>query len=321
MRIKLSRRAWSRLLSILVIGAVGWLFASSLYQGWSQVQQYDISIKGEWLLAIFLFAVAVLASGLLWGRILRSLHVSDVKNREFVRSHLAAWLMRYIPGVGFLTYKISWAKSLGIKRSLAVLAIFYESIFLQLASILGGVSVILLVAGTGFYQEGIVTTLLIITMVILLVLGVSKPVVKNTLSLLSRGRFGKKLSLEDLPLLPGLRSLFFIVEYTIPRLVNGLAAALVASAVLSPTAQELLIVGAAYVIAGALGILAFFTPSGLGVREGSFTLILSITGTPVVDAIFLSLLLRLLSTLADLVVTALLGIFTAIKAKGARKIA
>jgi hypothetical protein len=54
----------------------------------------------------------------------------------------------------------------------------------------------------------------------------------------------------------------------------------------------------------------------LGVREGTLAIILSATGTPLVDSIFLALVLRLLATLADLVVAAALAALTAFKGKG-----
>jgi uncharacterized membrane protein YbhN (UPF0104 family) len=58
---------------------------------------------------------------------------------------------------------------------------------------------------------------------------------------------------------------------------------------------------AAYVLGGAIGILAVFVPSGLGVREAVVFAFAVQMFTPA-QAVLLSLLARLLSTVADAVV-------------------
>jgi hypothetical protein len=307
---------WSRASAFVIVVIVGWVFFTNLVQGWNRVKDYELSLNWAWPASVLLFAIAVIVSGVLWGRILRSLRVTGLTNKEAARSHLAAWLMRYIPGVGSFIYKMNWASNKGIPKSLAVIAIIYESAFLQLASIIGGASIILLISGPRLIEESVLASAMIVVMLSLLAIGLSRPVFSRVLKYLGKGRIGGKSKISSLELLSGGRSLLFVIEFLVPRIINGAGAALVAWALFNPPPEKLLLIGAAYVIAGAIGILAFFTPSGLGVREGTLAIILSATGTPLVDSIFLALVLRLLATLADLVVAAALAALTAFKGKG-----
>jgi hypothetical protein len=224
--------------------------------------------------------------------------------------------MRYIPGVGSFIYKMNWASNKEIPKSLTVIAIFYDIAFLQLASIIGGASIILLISGPRLIEESVFASAMTVVMLSLLAIVLSRPVFSWLLKYLGGGRIGGKSKISSFQLLSEGRSLLFVIEFLIPRIINGVGAALVAWALFHPPTEELLLIGAAYVIAGAIGILAFFTPSGLGVREGTLVVILSATGTMLVDSIFLALMLRLLATLADLVVAAALAALTAIKGKG-----
>jgi uncharacterized membrane protein YbhN (UPF0104 family) len=141
-----------------------------------------------------------------------------------------------------------------------------------------------------------------------LVILVSKPVMKPVLVTLSRGKLREKI--HDIPMLPLGRSLLYILGFLGPRTINGIGVALVASALFILEPETLWIIGAAYAIAGALGVLAFFVPGGLGVREGSFVLILAATGFEVVDAVFLSIVIRFLATIADLIIAGVFGLLT-----------
>jgi uncharacterized membrane protein YbhN (UPF0104 family) len=65
--------------------------------------------------------------------------------------------------------------------------------------------------------------------------------------------------------------------------------------------SQLAVVGAAFVVAGAIGILAVFTPSGLGVREAVFIALVIPAGLSPVQAVSLAALARIITTLSDLV--------------------
>jgi uncharacterized membrane protein YbhN (UPF0104 family) len=162
--------------------------------------------------------------------------------------------------------------------------------------------------GPEFLEDNISTLLLLVVFLSVLMVVVSKQVMKPVLSTLSRGKLREKT--YNIPMIPSGRSLLYVLEFLAPRIINGIGVALVASALFNLEPETLLIIGAAYAIAGALGVLAFVVPGGLGVREGSFVLILAATGFEVVDAVFLSIVIRFLATIADLIIAGVFGLLT-----------
>jgi len=86
--------------------------------------------------------------------------------------------------------------------------------------------------------------------------------------------------------------------YIIIVLVQGVAFYLFVNALLYVPFQNLVGLTASFAVAGALGTLSFFAPSGLGVREGVLALLLS---TYVISpvAVLISLLARIWVTLAE----------------------
>jgi uncharacterized membrane protein YbhN (UPF0104 family) len=107
--------------------------------------------------------------------------------------------------------------------------------------------------------------------------------------------------------LPFHKGLYFSLLYLAPTLTNGIAAGLVSYGILgSFEFRKFVIVASAYAIAGAIGTLAVFAPSGIGVREGVFVAILVVAGFLPIDAIIISILARFISTLSDLFVV---GVF------------
>jgi hypothetical protein len=86
--------------------------------------------------------------------------------------------------------------------------------------------------------------------------------------------------------------------YIVIVLVQGVSFYLFVNALLYVPFQNLVGLTACFAVAGALGTLSFFTPSGLGVREGILALLLSAyIISPV--AVLISLLARIWATLAE----------------------
>jgi preprotein translocase subunit SecE len=303
------RRLALRILAAVIIGVVAWLFTRSLIDGWDRVSQYDISIDGWWVAACVLFAAAVAVSGALWGRVLRALSPGMVLPvSEAVRSHLAGWVMRYIPGVGSVLYKVAWAQKRGVSRTTAVVGFTYESIFLQIASIMGGALVLLVVVGATLFEDNTLVVIAVAALLGVLVLGVSRPVVRPVLQFVTARRLKQRV--ENLPLLPTGRSLLFALEFLSPRIINGAGIAFITVSIFDWSLADSFTVGAAYAVAGAIGILAVFVPGGLGVREGAFVGILSAAGFNVIDAIVLAVAARFVSTVADVLVAGVYGLLT-----------
>lgn len=307
-----ARKLTLRVVSAVVILTVAGLFAAALISGWDRVQEYEVRFDWSWPVACVLFALAVVASGFLWGRVIRVV-VPGVRtpSLEAIRSHLAGWTLRYIPGVGSLLYKLTWAANRGYSRKDAFVAFTYENIYLQVASIVGGSLTLLVVVGPDLAATNIAVVIGISAILFLMLVVLSRPVIRPVLSFLATRKLRE--TAEELPLISTGRSLVFVVEYLSPRIINGAGVALLAAALFSTGWElSLVTVAAAYTVAGAIGILAVFVPGGLGVREGTFVAILTATGFDLIDAIVLAIVARFVSTLADIIVAALYGALTQI---------
>lgn len=282
---------------------MAYFFATALWENWDQVAEQRLTFDLRWVVATLIFAVAVPLTGLLWGRMLRVLDkgaAGRVTHVEAIAVQCASWLLKYIPGqVGSVVNKVVWAGKKGVSRSLVVITFVYENLFLQLASIVPSVIVLLLSLGPEIFGEN--ATLLLLPLAILLPLATVayKPIFHRIVNVPARRVL--KQEVPETHFLSTPQSLRFTLEFLGPRILNGAGFVLLATTVSTVEPALWLPFAAAYVLAGAIGILAFFVPSGLGVREAVIVLILS-QYIPVAEAIVLSLLARLLSTAADAVV-------------------
>ena len=114
---KLSLRLLRMTLPWIVVGSVGYFFYQALANSQEQLRDLTIGLNGVSFLSILAFTLAVIVSGLLWGRLLSLLARTPVAQSDAVRIHSASWLLKYIPGqVGSYLNKIAWAHSRGISK-------------------------------------------------------------------------------------------------------------------------------------------------------------------------------------------------------------
>lgn len=297
----------------LILGAVGVLFWRALAENWAEVESQNLRFTWPMAAAVVVFAIAVPVSGLLWGQIVNQLSPNTrVSSREAMAVHSASWLLKYIPGqVGSLLNKVLWGQRKGISRTLILISFIYENVFLQLASIIPSVAILLVGLGVAVFQSNVLTVVLPLLAVIPLIAVLNRRFFHALMSFASR-RFTK----QELPpefFLPTRSTILYLVEFLLPRVINGAGFVLVAASFLDVPVEHWLPLAAAYVLAGAIGILAVFVPSGLGVREAVVFLFALQYMTPA-QAVLLSLLARLLSTIADAVVAVFyLGLRVSIK--------
>lgn len=304
------RKLALRITAVVIVAVVAVLFTRAIIDGWDRVQQYTLLPDLSWALAWVLFALAVSVSGVLWGRVLRSLSPGiELPVAEAVRSHLAGWVMRYIPGVGSVLYKLGWAQKRGVSKLVALAGFTYESIFLQIASIVGGGTVLIVAVGLDLVASNVAVVIALAAMLVAFVLMVSRPVVRPVLTFVLSRRL--KSRVDEVPLLPTWRSLLYAFEFLVPRVINGIGVVLLSASIFAASAPDPWVVAAAYTVAGAIGILAVFVPGGLGVREGAFVGILAAAGVNVVDAVLLAVVARFVSTLSDLLIAGVYGLLTA----------
>lgn len=289
-------------LAIAVVSAVLYFFGTTLAANWERVKEYPLAVDSLTVGATIIFALAVLVSGWLWALVLRSLGERHIDVWSATEAHLGSWLVRYIPSVAQPLYKVTWASGRGVRKATALLAFLYEFAFVQIASILGALIVLVLA-----HQDALASEQVWSLSLLLVVSGAAGLVALRYLINPVATRLARMRRIDDfdaLPKMPWRNVAPLVGAFTLPRIVNGIGIALLTIALLPGTpANDVVAIAAAYTIAGAIGVLWVFVPSGLGVREATFVAILAGLGFDVVDAIAISVVARLSSTIADLVVT------------------
>ncbi|WP_341856566.1 lysylphosphatidylglycerol synthase domain-containing protein [Brachybacterium sp. GPGPB12] len=299
------RRAPRWIVTVLVVGLVGVLFARSLAANWAELRAEHLRFSPWWPLAIVFFALAVAVTGSAWGRIVRWLDPSaSISAREAVAVQCLSWVLKYIPGqVGSVTNKVLWAGKKRISRTLVLISFVYENVFLQIASIVPALVILLVSLGPGILGEN--ATLMVAPLLVLIpaALVLARPHVPpdpeppscaGSSSVPCRRSTSSPAAVPRSP-----RS-----SSSPPRILNGIGFVLIAATVSDITPAYWSPFAAAYALAGAVGILAILVPSGLGVREAVIVLVLS-QYIPAPEAIVISLLSRLLATIGDAVVAAI----------------
>ncbi len=154
--------------TILVVGLVGWLFARSLAANWTELRAQHLRFSWWWVAATVCFAGAVAVTGSAWGRFVRWLDPqAEVSAREAVAVQCLSWVLKYIPGqLGSVTNKVLWAGKKDISRTLVLISFVYENVFLQIASIVPALVILLISLGPGVL--GANATLLLAPLLVLI---------------------------------------------------------------------------------------------------------------------------------------------------------
>lgn len=292
--------------SILVIGVVGFFFARALAANWEQVVELDVEFNGWSLASIVIFAVAVPVSGVLWWQMLRMLTPTRTGIIEVIAVQCLSWILKYVPGqVGSVANKLAWAHQRGISKSLVGITFVYENAFLLTASIVPTSAILLASLGSQVFLDNAVSLLLPLLVLLPFMVIANPRWFHWVVSQLLRRSLKREVPAEYF--LTSRQGLLLQVEFFVPRVLNGIGFLFVGASVLDLAPETWLPLAAGYVLAGAVGILAFFVPSGLGVREAVIVLIAS-QYMPTAQAIVLALLSRLFATVADVLVAALYGL-------------
>lgn len=300
----------SRLLRVAVtlgvVALVGYFFFRALADNWAAVREIDLAVNGYSIGAVLLFAVAVMVSGLLWGSMLSALGSVRVPVRDAIRVQCASWLLKYVPGqVGSVANKVLWAGQRGISRTLVVITFVYENVFLLLGSIIP-TALILIFFDTlsGASTSALSGLLPVLLALVPLLLVTDRRVFRWGVNLVARRALARDVPHEYF--LSSKAGFGYQLAFLVPRLINGLGFVMIVASFLDVPGDAYVPLAAAYVLAGAVGILAVFVPSGLGVRESVIVLLAS-RYMPVEEAIVLSLVARLYSTVGDVVLALVYG--------------
>lgn len=205
---------------------------------------------------------------LVWLVILRSLGATGLKphRRQLAYVYAKSWLGRYIPGTApWILGKIYFASRHGIPREKLAVSSLLEGA-LEVVTLLA-LSFLMLLLDNRFDVISGPTRLFMGIAIVICVIAML-PAVFNRLILLAYKLLRRRtLSSEHLATSRTVAS--GAALYVVGSLLSGLALFFIAKGVYLPLSYHdmFFIIGASN-LAGALGMLAIFAPSGIGVREG-----------------------------------------------------
>lgn len=294
-------RALRLTLTTFVVGAVAVLFAISLSRNWQDVREQDLTPSWWWAVAIALFAAAVPVTGLLWRSLLLRLQPDAVVTRtEAVSVQSASWLLKYIPGqVGSTLNKVLWAGRKSISRGAVLISVVYENVFLQVCSLAPGAAIVVAALGPQVLGDEPYVLALPLLALLPMALVLWRPAFHRAVDVAARRALKREVPRSFF--LSTRATLVLLVGFTVPRFLNAAGFVVLATAVTDVPPDEWAVFGAAYVLAGAIGILAVLVPSGLGVREAVIVAVLA-PFVGIAAAIVVSVLARLCSTVGDALV-------------------
>ena len=258
------------------------------------------------LLGSLLTLVAIGGFALLWIRLLAHLsrgpESPDVSH--ILRAYARSWLARYLPGkVWFLGARVVHTDASVVPRHIVARALVYEltpivgsatvlGFGLWTWAVLGPMAGLPLLLGGTFAVIVLVWRLNAITNS---VLGLIRKVVPHRWETASR-------ALEEMGQGQGLgvwESILFTGGYLLSNLALSLGFVLIAASLGNVDSEDVYLLAGGYSLAAVLGMVAFFAPAGLGVREAVLVAFLApiLTAPVAASAVILA---RIINVIADL---------------------
>lgn len=285
------RRVVVRLVQAVIVAATVYFLAAYLVRSWGSVEDFDWAFDAGWLaLSGVVFLVYYFAQAAFWWLLLRGCGAPGPfwpAASDWGKSILA----RYVPGNVFMFVGRAWmSHSRGISVERVTAAMVYE----QALGVGGALLAVAVLFPFWEYRPG-VTALSLIAIPVLVALMHPRafgPLAGWALRLLHRAPLEVTLGFRAV--------LGMLCLFTLDWLVAGAGAWLLARAVIGLDVESLPLVIVAYALAYVAGMVAFFIPSGIGVREAVLTASLS-KELPGGVALTWALLLRLWVTAVELV--------------------
>ena len=282
-------------LSFLVISLILFYLLSFLYKNWLKVSTFEFQLKYNYLFLSFplLFGFFFLRV-CCWKLILKKMNIV-LSLRKSIKVSFLSMMGRYLPGkVWLILGKIYLSGKEGVPRVEAFASVVMEVILEVVASIFFFFFFLFSAMEQPLLSLKVMYTLVLIMIVGLIFLypGVFYRVINIFLYRWRGEEIKECISYRDI--------IQLFVFYNFIILVQGSAFYFFVNAICYVPFDRILGLTGSLAVAGALGTLSFFTPSGLGVREGILALLLS---TYVISpiAVLISLLARLWVTLGEVI--------------------
>ena len=280
-----------RIAAVCVILACFFFLGRVLYRNLGELSSYRWSLKPSLLALSFLFLFANLTiSSFAWKRVLL-LFGARLPFRQCFKIMFVSALGKYLPGkVWPYLGQMYLSGKAGIPRSVTLLSVL---LLFGISSLVGLLAFVASLFFWGSFSVTGVLLLLLVSLVFILII-LSPPVLNRLLRALASvsNRLRKGSIPENVTVRGGLRDVGKIILIFVANwVVFGLALYLLSNSFYHLDVAQTIILCGVFAVSVISGILSFFVPAGLGVREGVLSCLLGLF-IPISVAIVISLVLR-----------------------------
>lgn len=293
------RMLWHHLVLGLVLGGIGWYAASRL--DWATL--HDVKLNWTWLVVSFVAHLCYLGLySWLW-HVITVLHGSAVPFHKALSVWSFSLVGKHVPlKIGMLLLRVLGYRQLGNRSSGPIVVCCYLEALLSLYSAVLVATGLTLLSDTEvpFPHFHVVSVALLVGMTPLIYPGVLSAALGRVFRLLKHPPPVVHLPLRIL--------IWLVMWYSIGWLVLGTSLFFLIGGIIPVGLYRWDEACAAYALAGFLGMVAVFAPSGLGVRDGILMIVLG-TWLGGKVALVVSVLARIVAVLAEFVAVGLAWLF------------
>lgn len=299
-----NRKIVYKTISYLIILFIFFFLGKGLVGNWQKVKGYQFSFNYLYLILSFLFlSLGMVAHALVWKSILSMLEPEKkISNHKILKIFIYSWFGKYLPGRAWMYLgRVHLGGQEGIERKDIAVSVAYEIILSTIAMFL--FSLIFLTIAFGRELFGMKLYSFYIISVLIIPIGLFLAHKKNFFLICNFVlRKLKKIEISRDKFLNYREIIQIIFYHFIIYGINGIAFFfLLRSLVYLPFYDIIGAIGI-FILASALGMMAIFVPSGLGVRESVLAMLLQLClSFPLSVAILISLVARLWATLGEII--------------------
>ena len=270
------------------------------------IKNLDIKLNwGIFALSMIFYFIYKITLASLW-HYLTYLNDSSIKYKDAVVSYLYSILGKYIPGKVFmLAARIPAYEKSGVKMRKVTICFFIENI----CTLLG--AAFLFLVSLFFFPNEVLQDYMwaVVALIIVFFVCINPKIINFGLRFL-----GKIIKKDDMEIpMTYLQMIKVIILFILNWLIVGMGFYMLVCSIYPVPLSQALYCGGIYGLSAIIGILAIFTVSGLGVREGIISLGLALI-MPNSYVVIISIISRLWATVAELILIFIAFIITKIMA-------
>jgi len=295
----MKKASFYKILSYLIVLALFFFLGRTLLNNWQKIKEYQFSFNYTYLAVSWVFATLnIISLAFIWKKIFQLLDPQQaLSNIKAFKIFIYSWFGKYMPGKIWQPLGVVYlGRQEGLPvKTLTISTIFDNVLFLVSAFMLSLAS-LSITLGKGLLSFYIIGGIIIIGGLILVHPKVFYPILNFALRKLKMPAFFE----QEAPLLTYKKIIQIIFCYFGAIILSGTGFFFLINSITYLPWQDIVGIIGIFTLANAMGVVAIFAPSGLGIREGTLTGLLPFY-FPLSLAILISLLARVWATIPELI--------------------